>query len=245
MNKSIAASVVLSGMAWSQIASAELFQDYGFVGVSGVAEQSVYSSDNKVKFRASPSLFYNSEYGFVDGTLANVAVLPWLGVSANWRFAEVSEDVTNLPTGIKERDASGELGVTLGTVGARITFLHDVTSKHDGYELQMYLSKAFETPVDGLAFAPFLEADFRDKKLSNHLYGVSSSEAAASGLKQFQEANTRSFKAGITGIYEFYPDWNLLVKVRINYHDTDSPLIRQDLGVAGSLGVVYSFGDWE
>ncbi|MFD2176558.1 MipA/OmpV family protein [Veronia pacifica] len=219
------------------------FYDYGFIGVSAVADKSVYSADNKAKFRLSPSTFYNGEFGFVEGTLFNVSVLPYVGLSGNWRFAEVSEDVTTLPKGIKERDASGELGVTFGTVGARITLLHDVTSQHDGYELQLYLARAFELPIDGLSISPFVGADFRDKKLSNHLYGISAAEAAASGLKAFTESNTRSFKTGITGLYEVFPNWNILGKVKLNYHDTESPLVRQRFGIATSLGVVYSFGD--
>ncbi len=173
----------------------------------------------------------------------NVALLPWLGVTGQWRFEEVSDDVDSLPSGIDDREGNGELGLTLGTVGARLTFLHDITDVHDGYEIQLHLGRAFDTPFNNFAISPYVEVDYRDKKLSSHLYSVSVKESVASGLSRFNASSSWVYQAGIIGIYDITPDWLGIVKAEVSHHDSGSPLVQRDLGWAATIGVSYKFTD--
>lgn len=216
-------------------------QEYGIVGGSLTYGESVFSTKSPPQLGATPNLFYSGSKGFIDGSLANWQLLPFVGLSGNWRFAEVSDTFVDLPNGIQDRDGNGELGITLGTVGARLTYLHDVTSEHNGYEVQLHLGRTLETWAKPLTITPYLEVDYRDKKLSEHLYGISSSESSASGLEQFDAESTFVYQAGLIGLYEFTPRWIGISKMELTHHDSNSPLIQRDVGWSLEFGITYRF----
>ncbi|MFV8461183.1 MipA/OmpV family protein [Vibrio campbellii] len=216
-------------------------QEYGIVGGSLTYGESVFSTKSPSQLGATPNLFYSGSKGFIDGSLANWQLLPFVGLSGNWRFAEVSDTFVDLPNGIQDRDGNGELGITLGTVGARLTYLHDVTSEHNGYEVQLHLGRTLETWAKPLTITPYLEVDYRDKKLSNHLYGISSSESSTSGLEQFDAGSTFVYQAGLIGLYEFTPRWIGISKMELTHHDSNSPLIQRDVGWSLEFGITYRF----
>lgn len=216
-------------------------QEYGIVGGSLTYGESVFSTKSTPQLGATPNLFYSGSKGFIDGSLANWQLLPFVGLSGNWRFAEVSDTFVDLPSGIQDRDGNGELGITLGTVGARLTYLHDVTSEHNGYEVQLHLGRTLETWAKPLTITPYLEVDYRDKKLSNHLYGISSSESSASGLDQFDAGSTFVYQAGLIGLYEFTPHWIGISKMELTHHDSNTPLIQRDVGWSLEVGLTYRF----
>lgn len=216
-------------------------ESFGIIGGSVTYGKSVFSVKDTPQFGATPNLFYSGPIGFIDGSLANWQALPYVGVSANWRFAEVSDAFADLPNGINDRDGNGELGITLGTVGARLTYLHDVTSEHNGYEVQLHLGRTLETWLTPFTLTPYFEVDYRDKKLSHHLYSVSAQEAAASGLNEFKADSTFIYQAGIIGLYEFTPSWIGISKAEFVHHDSDSPLIQRDVGWSFEVGLTYRF----
>ncbi len=216
-------------------------QEYGIVGGSLTYGESVFSTKKAPQLGATPNLFYSGPKGFIDGSLANWQLLPFVGLSGNWRFAEVSDTFVDLPNGIQDRDGNGELGITLGTVGARLTYLHDVTSEHNGYEVHLHLGRTLETWAKPLTITPYLEVDYRDKKLSNHLYGISSSESSISGLDQFDAESTFVYRAGLIGLYEFTPRWIGISKMELTPHDSNSPLIQRDVGWSLEIGITYRF----
>lgn len=216
-------------------------QEYGIVGGSLTYGESVFSTKSAPQLGATPNLFYSGSKGFIDGSLANWQLLPFVGLSGNWRFAEVSDTFVDLPNGIQDRDGNGELGITLGTVGARLTYLHDVTSEHNGYEVQLHLGRTLETWAKPLTITPYLEVDYRDKKLSNHLYGISSSESSASVLDQFDAGYTFVYQAGLISLYEFTPRWIGISKMELTHHDSNSPLIQRDVGWSLEFGITYRF----
>ncbi|MFA0038481.1 MipA/OmpV family protein [Vibrio sp. 10N.261.52.A1] len=216
-------------------------QEYGIVGGSLTYGESVFSTKSPPQLGATPNLFYSGSKGFIDGSLANWQLLPFVGLSGNWRFAEVSDTFVDLPNGIQNRDGNGELGITLGTVGARLTYLHDVTSEHNGYEVQLHLGRTLKTWAKPLTITPYLEVDYRDKKLSNDLYGISSSESSVSGLDQFDAESTFVYQAGLIGLYEFTPRWIGIGKMELTHHDSNSPLIQRDIGWSLEVGLTYRF----
>lgn len=238
MKSRIAFSLTLLLLSPISLANNESF---GIVGGSVTYGESVFSVKDTPQLGATPNLFYSGPIGFIDGSLANWQALPYVGISANWRFAEVSDTFADLPDGINDRDGNGELGITLGTVGARLTYLQDVTSEHNGYEVQLHLGRTLETWLPPFTLTPYLEVDYRDKKLSHHLYNVSAQEAAASGLNEFKADSTFVYQAGIIGLYEFTPSWIGISKAEFMHHDSDSPLIQRDVGWSFEVGLTYRF----
>ncbi len=229
-------TLALSGQAYSQ----DKFKDFTFIGGALTVGESVFS-DKGTRVGAEPYLFHNSDYGFIDGSLANYSLLPWFGISGNLRLSEVSDDFGDIPDGIDNRDSSGELGVTFGTVGARLTYLHDITNKHDGYEIQLHLGRAFDTPISNLTLSPYVQVNYRDDKLSNHLYSISQAEATASGLASFDADDTWVYQGGIIALYDVSEHLLAISKFEIEHHDSNSPLIQNDLGWKFGLGVAYKF----
>ncbi|WP_064603721.1 MipA/OmpV family protein [Photobacterium sp. J15] len=228
--------LVVSGEAYSQ----ERFKNISFVGAGVTVGESVFS-DNGTRLGAEANLFHHSKYGFIDGTLANYALLPWFGISGNLRISEVSDDFNDIPNGIQNRDSNGEIGVTFGTLGARLTYLHDVTNKHNGYEVQLHLGRVFDTPFEKMSLSPYVQINYRDDKLSDHLYSISQSESNASGLLSFNADDTWVYQSGIITLYDFNDNILGISKLEIEHHDTDSPLIQNDLGWKFSIGAAYKF----
>ncbi|MCZ8487438.1 MipA/OmpV family protein [Vibrio lentus] len=93
-----------------------------------------------------------------------------------------------------------------------------------------------------ITITPYTEVDYRDKKLSNHLYGIST-ESSASGLNQFDAGSTFVYQAGgEIGLYEFTPTWIGIARADLIHHDSDSALIQRDVGwVIRTQGVTYRF----
>lgn len=218
-----------------------LFDDLTFIGAGGSVGESVFSREDDAQLNLQPYVFHNSDYGFIDGTLGNYSLLPWFGISGNLRISPVSDDFNDIPAGINNRDSSGELGVTLGTLGARLTYLHDVTDTHDGYEIQLHLGRGFTTPIDGLTLSPYVEVDYRDQHLSRHLYSVSSEESTASGLSEFEASSTWVYKTGVIGLYDFSEQLIGISRLDLEYHDSDSPLLQRNFGWSFSIGAAYRF----
>ncbi|EOD78809.1 membrane protein [Grimontia indica] len=234
----------LSPLLLSVIATPTLaqdkYKDFGFVGAGLTVGESVFSNQG-AKAGAEPYLFYNSEHGFIDGSLFTYNPIPFIGLSGNLRFAEVSDDFDDIPSGINNRDGNGELGITLGTVGARLTYLHDVTDEHNGYEIQLHLGRAFDTPITNFVLSPYVEVNYRDEKLSQHLYSISAQESSASGLAEFSADETWVYKGGVVALYDISENWLAISEVALEHHDSDSPLVQNDLGWEFSLGAVYKF----
>jgi len=217
------------------------YYDFGFVGGAVSVGQSVFSDESGATGSVGPNLFYNGEFGFVDGPLINVSVLPYVGITGQWRFAEVTDDNVSLPSGIDDRDGNGELGFTLGTVGARLTYLQDVSDEHNGYEVQLHFGYAFDSVIKDLTLTPYAELDYRDKDFSQHLYGISAAESARSGLNQFDADNSLVYRTGVIGLYPITDNWLGLARVDIEHHDSDSALVQRDVGWNVSLGITYQF----
>lgn len=231
-------SIIYTSFTSTQAQAQAQYNNFGFLGFSSVYGQSVFSAHNEQNLSVEPSLFYNSKNGFIDGSLANIALLPYLGLTGQWRFSEHS-DV--MPLGINDRNENGELGISIGTVGARLTYLHDVTNIHRGYEIQLHLGRTLNIPIENFTLTPYLEIDYRDKNLSQHLYSITYQEALNSTLTEFSANSTWVYQTGIIGIYSFTPAWLVLTKLELEHHDSDSPLIQRDLGWSFSLGIVYKF----
>lgn len=216
-------------------------EQLGIIGASATYGNDVFNTETKPQLGVTPNLFYFGEYGFIDGNLINFNPIPYLGLSASWRFATVSNDVTTLPDGIEDRDGNPELGITLGSPGARITYLADIGGVHKGQEIQLHLGRTFDTPIDRLSITPFIEVDWRDKKLAQHLYGITAQESQNSNLLEYQADSTFVYQAGLINLFKLSPNWLLINQINIEHHDSDSQLIQRDIGWSFEIGLTYQF----
>ncbi len=213
---------------------------FGYAGASISFNQSAFTTSNSATWNFVPDLYYESKQGFIDDNLGTLYVLPYVGVSGSWRWMEVGGRFSELPTGISDRNGNAEFGFTLGTPNVRLTYLHDVMSVHKGQEIQVHVSQPIST-MRRFEMVPYLEFSWRDQNLSQHLYGVSASESAASGLDQFNSGASWVYEAGIIGRYDLSRKLIMLSKIKMESHNYDSPIVQRPFGWAVELGISYQF----
>ncbi len=226
-------------MASSGMAQASEFHNFGFIGAGVKVEQSAIDTEAHLGFQ--PTAFYNGDYGFLDGTLLNLSPIQYFGVSAHYR-APTANNEDSIPSGIKERDGAIEAGLTLGTVGARVSYLKDISDTHDGYEIRGHVGYAFTGfALPQLTVAPFAEMSYYDQKLSQHLYGISAQESAASSLNTHDSDATMVYRAGAVILYPITEQWLFDSKLEFSHSDSTSPLIQNDLSWSMFVGAAYRF----
>lgn len=213
-------------------------ETYGIIGGGITVGESAYAVDGS-QAEFTPNVFYNSPRAYLDGAFGGLRLHPWLALNAQWRFAEVSDDLDTRAPGIRERDGNAELGVSIGTVGARLTYLADVGDVHRGTELQLHLGRTL--PLPGFTLTPYLEIDYQSDALARHLYSVSATESAASGLRPFAADSGFVYQAGLIGLTPLRDRWILLTRLDLIRPDFDSPLLTNTLGSFFELGLVYRF----
>lgn len=103
--------VALTLLPTSHAFSQQQYQDFAFIGISGELGKSVFTDSSKAKASVQPNLFYNGEYGFIDGSLANVTLFPYVGLSGHWRFAEVSTILMTFPMALRIEMVMASLGL--------------------------------------------------------------------------------------------------------------------------------------
>jgi len=217
--------------------------EYGYIGMGTSFNQSAFTTSSTATWNLIPELYYESDSGFIDDNLGTLYLLPYVGVSASWRWMEVGGRFATLPQGIEERDGSAEFGFTLGTPNIRLTYLHDVMSVHRGQEVQLRVSKPISA-YRRFEITPYIELDWRDEKLSQHLYSVSASEAAASGLDKYDSPASLVYQAGIIGRYDLSRKLIMISKMKIESHNYDSPIVQRNFGWAFEVGVSYQFAGY-
>lgn len=217
------------------------------VGLGGGYATSLYDKSEDRGF-AFPVLSYETErlsLGF-GGISYDVIQNDRFSVSAILTIGESPDfpDKNPLYAGLK-RDTSVDLGI-----GATYSFggfylegaaLHDVSSEHDGYSLDAKIGTQFE--AGRFAFDVGLGGRYRDDNLSNHLYGVSASEANVSRA---------AYDVGST--IEPYIDLSVMMPIgdraallgNVEYRKVgndvyNSPLVTRDTAYSVGLGMVYSF----
>lgn len=229
---------LIAACLFTLFSSSHATESYGIVGGGLSIGESAYAVDGS-QAEFTPNVFYNGPRAYLDGAFAGLRLRPWLALNAQWRLAEVSDDFDTRAPGIRERDGNPELGLSLGTVGARLTYLADVGDVHDGTELQLHLARTL--PWSWLSLTPYLEIDYQSDALARHLYSVSPAEASASGLRAFAADSGFSYQAGLIALAPVRGRWIALARLDLLRPDSDSPLLTNTTGWLLEIGAVYRF----
>ncbi|RZM81019.1 MipA/OmpV family protein [Pseudoalteromonas rubra] len=147
--------------------------------------------------------------------------------------------------GMEDRDMSfdfgfeAELDTKVGEFG--FSFMHDMTSTHEGYEASVSYGIPF-TAGDG-RIVPYVSASYLSEDLVDYYYGVLPNEQRAGRMAYVGEASM-NFEVGVSSDWFFGK--NHMFKVDLSYtaygsEIKDSPLIEQSGGAQLLLGYVYVF----
>ena len=142
-----------------------------------------------------------------------------------------------------ERDASVMATLAYEFGPADIRFSQDVSGEHDGFVIGLGVSHAYEFGH----FEVELGANFEylDSKLSNHLYGVSQSEAnlTSSNISAYDASSTQIFGLSVALQYAVTPVAKLRFELGRNdyFGVDDSPIVEEDHTLGAQVGFTYMF----
>lgn len=214
------------------------------IGFGVIADWSPYEGSDSPSKTPIPYLAYdweNTHLG-VDGFSYNFFNTDVLEVSAllepRWSFGDpdnspLFEDI--------ERDTALEAGievdVNLGGFFVSGKVLHDVSDVHNGFEGSA--EAGFELELGKLQLSTSLGYAYRDKGLSQHIYGVRGDEART-GLTAYAPDASWYPYVSADAIYPIGDSMGILAFARyehLNSDATNSPLISKDRDA--SFGVAF------
>ncbi len=150
---------------------------------------------------------------------------------------------TDLFAGL-ERDDALELGFDatywFGAAYAGLSFAHDVTDAHEGYEGSA--SVGYELELGQLGMNAAAGVKFRDANLNNYLFGVSDDEATATRAA-FDVGDTTTAFASLSAIYPLSDQMFLLGEVTVEDlgNAAKSPLVDEERIADITIGVGFQF----
>lgn len=142
------------------------------------------------------------------------------------------------------RDDAAELGFgatyQFGAAYAELTFLHDITDAHEGYEGTA--SVGYELALGQLGINAAAGVKFRDANLNNYLFGVTDGEATATRAA-FDVGDTTTAFASLTAVYPLSDRMFLLGEVSVEDlgDAAKSPLVDDDRLADITIGVGFQF----
>ncbi|OOE70531.1 MipA/OmpV family protein [Salinivibrio sp. IB282] len=117
-----------------------------------------------------------------------------------------------------------------------------VTHDRDGVYGEASWKYAFNHPRWGVS--PEVGYAYNSHELNRHLYGISDSEAARSGLSAYEPGSAGHYFVGASGYFMLTERIQLLGGVRYTNLDDEianSPMVDQSTAASGYLGVNYIF----
>ncbi|WP_371395881.1 MipA/OmpV family protein [Fretibacter rubidus] len=205
------------------------------IGLGVIADWSPYEGSDSPSTTPIPYLAYDWENAHlgVDGFSYSFFNTDILEVSAvlepRWSFGD--PDNSPLFEDIK-RDTALEAGieaeVSLGGFFVSGNLLHDVSDVHNGFEGSA--EAGFEMELGDLQLSTSVGYSYRDKGLSEHLYGVRDDEARA-GLTAYAPNAAWYPYVSADAVYPIGDSMGILAFAKyehLNSDATDSPLISKD-----------------
>lgn len=118
----------------------------------------------------------------------------------------------------------------------------DVGGTHNG----LYAEASWRLPIrrKGWGLTPSMGYSYNSEKLNNHLYGVSNTEAANSGLAAFDADWDGQYFVGLSTYFHLTPNVRVTGGVRYTNLEGDiegSPLIESGVNTTANVGVAYVF----
>ncbi len=196
-----------------------------------------------------PIITYTNGRFFIRGAMAGYRLLAddsWaLDATGQWRFDGYEPDDSDDLDGMHERHMTVDAGAALSLFGdwgtAKLSFLNDILSQHDGQELRLTYSKTFEG--DKISTTPFVGLSWLSGDLIDYYYGVRSDEAQA-GRAAYNAGDGVNWLAGVATNYQLDEQWSLFGSISyewLNSEITDSPIVDDDYKISILAGAMYKF----
>lgn len=144
---------------------------------------------------------------------------------------------------LNERDASVMASFAYQYGPAQLKLSHDIANEHNGYSVDLGIKHKYD-------FKPFeiemaLAVIYQDKKLSNHLYGVSQSESdlTSGNIAAYDAKASQVSKLGVTLNYALTQNAKLALELgRNQYFKVDSsPIVEEDISFGSKMSFIYLF----
>ncbi|OBT32531.1 MipA/OmpV family protein [Vibrio splendidus] len=222
------------------------------LGVAASYSPAVYK-DTPSNRAVIPMIGYEGEHFFMRGFSAGYRLLP-AGSPQNIVFRAVYDSRTLKPGDsdnvdiqkLDERKASVLGGISyqvITLVGMfEATAGSDLGFRHNG----IYAEAAWRLPIrrNGWAITPSIGYAYNSERLNNHLYGVSSAEAARTNLDEFDADWDGQYFIGLGGYLHVTPNIRVTGGVRYTNLEGDienSPVLESGINMAANVGVAYVF----
>ncbi|SBS28235.1 MltA-interacting protein precursor [Marinomonas spartinae] len=222
--------------------------DFSF-GVAGTRISSIYK-DTPPQNAAFPFVSIVSERGYLKGTEVGYSLFPnesQQNISAIVEYSMDSfdpDDSNNKQMQLLDRrKATAMAGVRLKYNFLFAKLVTDIGNRHDGY--YGLVGAAYPVNVSAWRITPSITYKYLDKKMSNHLYGVSQAESIRTGgiIPEYHSDNTRKVTIAVRGDYSVSASLNLFVGVSHSDYKSvlDSPIVTKDYSYSASAGIIYHF----
>lgn len=199
-----------------------------------------------------PLLGYEGEYLYLRGLAGGLHVYRNQWFEFNVQLSYLSQ---NFYADDSDRWAMRRLdnrySSMLAGVNARITSpwgILSLTGSADvlGYSNGVLLDGNYSLPLPlgPVTLVPTVGVQWADANYNDYYYGISASEAAKSGLAEYEPESSVTPYAQLTARVNFTENWSALASFRAMFltkEVTDSPMVEDSEKYAISLGVLYSF----
>lgn len=250
------AAVCGASMSLSTLAHAKISQ--WSLGVAASYSPAVYKETPSNR-AVIPMVGYEGEHFFMRGFSAGYRLFP-VGTPQNIVFRAVYDPRTLKPSDsdntdiqlLDERKASVLGGVSyqlITLVGMfEATVGSDLGFRHNG----VYAETAWRLPIrrKGWAITPSIGYAYNSERLNNHLYGVSSEEAARVAsdgngtISAFDADWDGQYFIGLSGYAHLTPNIRVTGGVRYTNLEGDienSPIIESGINTTANVGIAYVF----
>ncbi len=225
------------------------------LGVAASYSPAVYKDTDSNK-AVIPLVGYEGEHLFLRGFTAGYRLAP-IGSPQNVIFRLAYDARTLKPEDsdnqiikdyVDERDATVLAGASYQVITLAGIFEvgggTDVGNTHNG----LYAEASWRLPIrrKGWGFTPSIGYSYNSERINNHLYGVSTAEAARSGgqLEAFDADWDGQYFVGLSGYAHITPNVRVTGGVRYTNLEGEienSPLIESGVYTSVNLGMAYVF----
>ncbi len=118
----------------------------------------------------------------------------------------------------------------------------DVANKHNGTKAEIALS--LPLPMDKFLLVPTAGVEWTSDKYNQYYYGVSSAEAAKTGLAAYHPEESMQPFIDVACIYSLSENWGIMANLLTRYNTDevyDSPMIDKKFTYSSALILSYAF----
>jgi outer membrane scaffolding protein for murein synthesis (MipA/OmpV family) len=200
-----------------------------------------------------PLYLYEGKYLFARGTSGGIHIFRnekfSFSALARWRFQQLDTSKDSIFDGLERRHQTLDAGLTASYTSwfgdVTLDWVTDTLNNHNGQEVQ--LSYRYNFIRGAWSFSPFVTWGYQNENLANYYFGVSESEAAASGtIPAYDVGDAQYFILGLNTSWQMTD--RILLFGNIGFGGSDkavenSPLVEEPNFSQAFVGGTYVFGN--